>query len=85
MPIPVNNGHAGGATFSAPGLLTTLEDLAQAMITPHFGKPYKATRYNAAALGANTKVGIDHPYVGLAGNPSFTPAPLTFSMLLGSS
>lgn len=85
MPIPVNNGHAGGATFSAPSLANnSLDDLAQAMITPHYGKPYKANQYNAAALGANTKVGIDHPYVGLAGKPVFTPADLSFTIGAGS-
>ena len=85
MPIPVNNGHAGGATFSAPGLSNNpIEDLGQAMITPHYGESYKANQYNAAALGANTKVGIDHPYVGLAGKPVFTPTRMTFSVSSGT-
>lgn len=79
LPIPVNNGHSGGSSFSAPAFADeTLSDLANAMATPHFGKPYMSTRFNTAALGASAKVGIDHPYVGVAGKPSFTTATLAF-------
>ena len=80
LPIPVNNGHSGGSAFSAPAFADeTLTDLANAMATPHFGKPYMSTRFNTAALGASAKVGIDHPYVGVAGKPTFTTATLAFA------
>ena len=85
LPIPVNNGHSGGSAFSAPAFADeTLTDLANAMATPHFGKPYMSTRFNTAALGASAKVGIDHPYVGVAGKPSFTTATLEFATGGGS-
>ncbi len=85
LPIPVNNGHSGGSAFSAPAFSDeTLTDLANAMATPHFGKPYMSTRFNTAALGASAKVGIDHPYVGVAGKPSFTTATLAFATGGGS-
>lgn len=81
LPIPVNNGHSGGDSFSAPALANeSLTDIANAMATPHFGKPYISSRINSAALGATTKVGIDHPYVGQAGKPTFTNASLSFAM-----
>jgi len=80
LPIPVNNGHSGGSAFSAPALANeNLADIANAMATPHFGKPYMSTRFNSAALGTSAKVGIDHPYVGLAGKPTFTTATLVFA------
>ena len=80
LPIPVNNGHSGGSAFSSPALADeNLADIANAMATPHFGKAYMSTRFNSAALGSSAKVGIDHPYVGLAGKPTFTTATLAFA------
>lgn len=80
LPIPVNNGHSGGSSFSSPALADeNLVDIANAMATPHFGKAYMSTRFNSAALGSSVKVGIDHPYVGLAGKPTFTTATLAFT------
>ena len=85
LPIPTNNGHSGGSSFSAPALANeNLVDLANAMATPHYGKPYMATRFNSAALGSSSKVGIDHPYVGLAGRPIFTTATLAFGAASGT-
>ena len=85
LPIPVINGHSAGDSFSAPAFANeSLEDIASAMATPHFGKPYMASRINSAALGASAKVGIDHPYVGLAGKPTFTKATLNFGVTSGS-
>ena len=84
-PIPVFNGHSAGDSFSAPAFADeSLEDIANAMATPHFGKPYMSTRINSAALGASAKIGIDHPYVGLAGKPTFTKSTLTFGVTSGS-
>ena len=85
LPIPVFNGHSAGDSFSAPAFADeSLEDIANAMATPHFGKPYMSTRINSAALGASAKIGIDHPYVGLAGKPTFTKSTLTFGVTSGS-
>lgn len=85
LPIPVFNGHSAGDSFSAPAFANeSLASIANAMATPHFGKPYMSTRINSAALGASAKVGIDHPYVGVAGKPSFTKSTLTFGVTSGS-
>lgn len=85
MPIPVFNGHSAGDSFSAPAFSNeSLESIANAMATPHFGKPYMSSRINSAALGASTKIGIDHPYVGLAGKPTFTKSTLNFGVTSGS-
>ena len=59
LPIPTNNGHSGGSSFSAPALANeNLVDLANAMATPHYGNRM-ATRFNSAALGSSSKVGIN--------------------------
>lgn len=85
LPIPVNNGHSAGDSFSAPALANeSLTDIANAMASPHFGKPYISSRINSAALGATTKVGVDHPYVGQAGKPTFTNSTLSFTIASGS-
>jgi hypothetical protein len=76
LPFPVNNGHAGGASFSAPLLSgATLTQLADAMAQPHYGEPYKAPQINLALLGnLSASPGIDHPFVGQAGKPIFESA-----------
>ena len=76
LPFPVNNGHAGGASFSAPLLAgATLNQLADAMAQPHYGEPYRAPQINLALLGnLSASPGIDHPFVGQAGKPKFASA-----------
>lgn len=76
LPYPVNNGHAGGASFSAPLLAgATLNQLADAMAQPHYGEPYRAPQINLALLGnLSASPGIDHPFVGQAGKPKFASA-----------
>jgi len=76
LPFPVNNGHAGGASFSAPLLSgATNTQLANAMAMPHYGDGYRSPQINLALLGnMNAKAGIDHPFVGQAGKPTFASA-----------
>ena len=75
LPAPVNLGHTGGDSFSAPSFKDEpLTRMAEAMATPHFGQAYQSNRFNTLALGASVRVGIDHPYVGLAGKPIFSTA-----------
>lgn len=76
LPFPVNNGHAGGASFSAPILSgATNNQLIDAMAQPHYGEPYQAPQINLSLLGnMNAKPGIDHPFVGQAGKPIFANA-----------
>jgi hypothetical protein len=80
LPYPVNNGHAGGASFSAPLLAgATNQQLIQAMAMPHYGEPYRAPQINLSLLGnMNAKPGIDHPFVGQAGKPIFAGASTSF-------
>ncbi len=85
LPTPVINGHSGGASFSAPGFAAeSLATMSKVMATPHFGEPYDSNRFNAAALGETSKVGMHNPYVGLAGKPTFTGRELTFTVSSGS-
>ena len=74
LPLPVNNGHSGGASFSAPILKgATLTQLGDAMAMPYYGVQYKSPQINLRMLGnVNAKPGIDHPFVGQAGKPSFS-------------
>jgi hypothetical protein len=81
LPFPVNNGHAGGASFSAPLLsgATNLQ-LANAMAMPHYGDGYRSPQINLSLLGnMNAKAGIDHPFVGQAGKPIFASATTSFA------
>jgi hypothetical protein len=80
LPFPVNNGHAGGASFSAPLLSgATNQQLIDAMAQPHYGEPYRAPQINLALLGnMNAKPGIDHPFVGQAGKPVLSSATAHF-------
>ena len=80
LPFPVNNGHSGGASFSAPLLSgATNEQLLDAMAQPHYGDFYAAPRLNLSLLGnMNAKPGIDHPFVGQAGKPILTGASTSF-------
>lgn len=80
LPFPVNNGHSGGASFSAPLLSgATNAQLINAMAQPHYGEPYRAPQINLSLLGnMNAKPGIDHPFVGQAGKPIFTGASAHF-------
>ena len=80
LPFPVNNGHAGGASFSAPILKgATLAQLGEAMAMPHYGSSYKAPQINTAMLGnVSAKPGIDHPFVGQAGKPSFSSSTASY-------
>lgn len=85
LPTPVINGHSGGASFSAPGFAAeSLATMSKVMSTPHFGEPYDSNRFNVAALGETSKVGMHNPYVGLAGKPTFTPKDITFTVSSGS-
>ena len=76
LPFPVNNGHSGGASFSAPLLSgATNAQLLDAMSQPHYGDFYAAPRLNLSLLGnMNAKPGIDHPFVGQAGKPILSGA-----------
>jgi len=80
LPFPVNNGHSGGASFSAPLLSgATNEQLINAMTQPHYGEPYRAPQINLSLLGnMNARPGIDHPFVGQAGKPIFAGASAQF-------
>lgn len=80
LPFPVNNGHSGGASFSAPLLAgATNAQLIEAMAMPHYGETYESPRLNLSLLGnMNAKPGIDHPFVGQAGKPIFTSATAHF-------
>ena len=80
LPFPVNNGHAGGASFSAPLLAgATTTQLVEAMAMPLYGEHYKAPQLNLSLLGnMNAKPGIDHPFVGQAGKPILSGATTTF-------
>ena len=81
LPLPVNNGHAGGASFSAPILKgATLSQLGEAMAMPYYGATYKAPQINTAMLGnTSAKPGIDHPFVGQAGKPSFSSSTASYA------
>ena len=81
LPFPVNNGHAGGASFSAPLLSgATNQQLIDAMAQPHYGEPYRAPQINLALLGnMNAKPGIDHPFVGQAGKPVLSGATANYA------
>lgn len=76
LPFPVNNGHAGGSSFSAPLLANASNiQLVEAMAMPLYGEPYAAPQLNLSLLGnMNAKPGIDHPFVGQAGKPIFASA-----------
>jgi len=80
LPYPVNNGHAGGASFSAPLLAgATNQQLIEAMAMPHYGDGYRSPQINLSLLGnMNAKAGIDHPFVGQAGKPIFANATAQF-------
>jgi hypothetical protein len=80
LPFPVNNGHSGGASFSAPLLSgATNAQLLDAMSQPHYGDFYAAPRLNLSLLGnMNAKPGIDHPFVGQAGKPILSGASTSF-------
>ena len=80
LPFPVNNGHSGGASFSAPLLSgATNAQLLDAMSQPHYGDFYAAPRLNLSLLGnMNAKPGVDHPFVGQAGKPIFAGATAQF-------
>ena len=73
LPFPVNNGHAGGASFSAPLLSgATNAQLIEAMAMPLYGEAYASSQINLSLLGnMNAKAGIDNPFVGQAGKPIF--------------
>jgi hypothetical protein len=81
LPFPVNNGHSGGASFSAPLLSgATNAQLIEAMAMPHYGETYESPRLNLSLLGnMNAKPGIHHPFVGQAGKPIFASASAEYS------
>ena len=65
LPAPVNLGHTGGDSFSAPSFKDEpLTRMAEAMATSLWSS-IQSNRFNTLALGASVRVGIDHPYVGL--------------------
>ena len=60
----VNNGHTGGASFSAPSFKDEpLTTMAEAMATPHFGQAYMPTAFNALAALELTSKGWNRPPV----------------------
>ena len=81
LPTPAAPAHMAGATFEQSSLASVpLREMAQAMSTP-VGSPayFSGKVYNVAALNgqllSGMKLGTDHPYVGIAGKPSFQSDP----------
>lgn len=81
LPTPAAPAHMAGGTFEQSSLASvSLSEIAQAMTTP-VGSPayYSGKVYNVAALNgqllSGMKLGTDHPYVGIAGKPSFQSDP----------
>lgn len=81
LPTPAAPAHMAGSTFEQASLASvTLGEIAMAMTTP-VGSPayYSGKVYNEAAINgqilSGMKLGTDHPYVGIAGRPSFTSDP----------
>jgi len=84
LPTPINNGFAGGSSFSAPALASaSTATLLNAMAAPHFGDFYDAPVFNQALIDNIAAIpGVDHPFVGQAGKPTFTES--TISVGTGS-
>jgi len=81
LPTPAAPAHMAGATFEQSSLASVaLSEMSQAMATP-VGSPayFSGKVYNTAALNgqilSGMKLGTDHPYVGIAGKPSFKSDP----------
>ena len=81
LPTPAVPAHMAGSTFEQSSLASVgLGRVAMAMTTP-VGSPayYSGKTYNDAALDGQILSGMilgsDHPYVGIAGRPSFTSDP----------
>lgn len=81
LPTPAAPAHMAGGTFEQSSLASVpLREMAQAMATP-VGSPayFSGKVYNTAALNgqilSGMKLGTDHPYVGIAGKPSFQSDP----------
>lgn len=81
LPTPATPAHMAGATFEQASLASvSLGEIAQAMTTP-VGSPayFSGKVYNEAAINgqilSGMKLGTDHPYVGIAGRPSFKSDP----------
>ena len=81
LPTPATPAHMAGATFEQDSLASvSLGEIAQAMTTP-VGSPayFSGKVYNEAAINgqilSGMKLGTDHPYVGIAGRPSFKSDP----------
>ena len=81
MPTPAVPAHMAGASFEQSSLsAVSLSEMASAMTTP-IGSPayFSGKTYNAGAINgqilSGMRLGTDHPYVGLAGRPTFTSDP----------
>ena len=81
MPTPAVPAHMAGASFEQSSLASvSLVEMASAMTTP-VGSPayFSGKTYNTSALNGQLLsgmiLGTDHPYVGLAGRPSFSSDP----------
>jgi len=74
LPFPINNGHSGGSSFSAPLLSgASTQTLLDAMAAPHFGDFYNSPVFNQALINNIAAIpGVDHPFVGQAGKVTFT-------------
>ncbi len=81
LPTPAVPAHMAGSTFEQASLAAvSLAEMAQAMTTPVGSPPYYSGKvYNAGAINGQIQsgmiLGADHPYVGIAGRPTFTSDP----------
>ena len=74
---PAVPAHMAGGTFSHPALRSaSMSQIAKAMTKPVGVEGYSSNQvYNEATIFNDLELGSDHPYQGIAGQPSFQKDP----------